>query len=441
MITEEQARTALPDRGWLRQYVDYATSITDAHIAYHIAAGLSVLSQTLPISFIIPAGRIRGNVYAMIVGPSTKSRKTTAVRIAQDILRRANPQTIMARPGSEERFVDSLVENPQQILFVGEGGVFFGGMENGYLRALKDRITDVYDCQPQARETVSGRKGRSENRVQENPRFSLLIAIADAYLEAHTSDEDWHTGMLARFFTVYAQRERTRPQIGVSDAEEERLANILKTYMAFGSGEGRDAFGGAPPVCLGFDDEAQRMWEVWFAAKDKIVGARTVEATIERSQDMAWKIAGLLAWDYGQARSGRDWYITADVLKPALAITELHIASAIEIGDTLSTDRDMRIMRRVFQAVDETPTPISKILRRAKVTNRVGDEMLNSLARQRRIELCDALDGDRAFRSLESKTGETRARVEEALGIKFTKGVDLFGDALSSDVRGKDLFG
>jgi hypothetical protein len=277
--------------------------------------------------------------------------------------------------------------------------------------------------------------------VQENPRFSILIAIADSYLESNTSDEDWLTGMLARFFTVYANRERTRTKIGSRAGEEERLANILKAYIAVGSGAGRDAFSGAPPACLGFDDEANRMWEQWFEAKDKIVGARTVEATIERSQDVAWKIAGLLAWDYGQARSGRDWYITADVLKPALAMAELHIASAIEIGETLSTDRDMRILRRVYQAIETTSTPVAKVYRRAKVTARVAEEMIKTLLTQRRIELTDGVNGERSYRRLEGlKNGEAKPEEIEEVTIKFTKGIDLFA-APPPVLVAKDLFG
>jgi hypothetical protein len=447
VISETQALAALPDRGWLRRYVDYAISITDANAAYHIAAGLALLSQTLPISFLIPDGKIRGNFYALIVGPSTKSRKTTAVKIASSILSMAAPERIMASPGSEQRFIDSLVENPQQLLFVGEGGPFFSSMETGYLRVLKDRITEVYDCGRIARETVSNKK--SQGRFQDNPRFSILVGIADAYLEGHTSDEDWMSGMLARFFTVYAQRERTRKKIGSNKEEEQTLANTLKDYATLGQQlAGGDMFAPRVADCLGFDDEATAIWERWFDETSVRKGSRTVEATIERSQDMAWKIAGLLAWDYGQARSGSDWYITADCLKPALAMTELHIASAITIGDTLSTDRDMRILRRVYQSIGDAPTPISSIFRGAQVTSRIGEEMIKTLLVHKKIQLAEADGGERKF----TKTIDIGAMVKSgstaAVPVMMfdTAAGDLFGENQTpvTEVAAKavgDLFG
>ena len=392
MITEAQALAALPDRGWLRQYVDYATSITDANAGYHIAAGLAVLAQSVPISFIIPDGKIRANFYGLIVGSSTRSRKTTAAKIAKSILNLAIPEREMPAPGSEQRFVDALVENPQQIWIVTEGGPFFSSMESGYLRVLKDRITEAYDCGRLARETVKGKRV-----FQDNPRFSLLVAIADTYLEMNTSDEDWMSGMLARFFTIYANRERTRTRVGSNKPEEQRLADVLKGMTQYSSRLGDPFTYDRPSECLGFDADANVMWEEWFGRVNDMDSARTVQAALDRAQDMAWKIAGLLAWDYGDARSGQDWYITPDVLKPALAMTDLHVQSVVAIGDTLSSDRDMRILRRLYTAIGNAPTPLSTIFRKAQVTNRIGEEMIKTLLAHKRIQIASSGGEERSY--------------------------------------------
>lgn len=403
MITERQAYEALPRLGWLREYVDYASGVTDAHIAYHIACGLCVLSQAIPVGFVIPDGKVRGNFYAMLVGESTESRKTYAIEIANAIMQIALPDRIMANPGSEQKFVDALVDNPQQILFQAEGGPFFSSMESGYLRVLKDRLTQVYDCTRIARDTVTAKK--NVTRFQDNPRFSLLVGISPSYLEGHTTDEDWTSGMLARFYTVLTKRERERARAGSNTTEERRLAGVLSEYADMASSAIV-----APTYCLGYDETADRMWREW---TQKIlpaagIASRTVKATVARGIQMAQKIALLLAWDLGEARRGVDWRITAECLAPAVAMAELHIVSAIEVGRTLSSDRDMRTMRRVKEAIaSDRYTPISRIFREAQVTNRIGEEMLRSLLTQRIIELGPPEDDERTFRRLDRVNGVT----------------------------------
>lgn len=431
MITEAQALAALPDRGWLRRYVEHGASITDCHLGFHIVAGLAVLSQSVPISYLIPDGYIRANVYGLIVGESTESRKTTAVNIAERVLKLAKPEAVMSNVGSEQRLVDSIVENPQQLLFIGEGGSFLGQMESGYLRNMKERLAEIYDCRRLARETVKGKK-----ISQDDPRLSLLIGIADSFLEAHTEDADWTGGFLARFFTIYGKRERTRRRAGSNEQEEVQLAEELKRLLPFQSG---DAFGPRMSgVCLGLDEGADKLWGEWFDQTSKINAARTVKSAVGRSQGMALKIAGLLAWDFGMARTGSDWYITEEVLRPALAITDLHISSVLTIGETISTDRDMRILRRVLQTIGPDPTPVSAIYRNAQVTQRIGDEMIKTLMTHKRIELASSGESERSFRRID---GNGVVEIGSKAPLRVVSGA---GDPFADDapkLKASDLFG
>ena len=47
MLTEREVWDALPPSGFLRSYVEYASQCTDAHVAYHLAGGLTMLTQTV----------------------------------------------------------------------------------------------------------------------------------------------------------------------------------------------------------------------------------------------------------------------------------------------------------------------------------------------------------------------------------------------------------
>ena len=144
MISEQEVWDALPSRGFLRSYVEYASTTTDANIAYHVAAGLSILSQTVPTDFCVPyASPLWGNMFSLIVGDSSKSRKTASINVAQRILRDAIPGSVGEVPGSQEGLYEGLRAQPRQLIIYGEFGEFLAKAEQGDMAAvqfLTDRI-------------------------------------------------------------------------------------------------------------------------------------------------------------------------------------------------------------------------------------------------------------------------------------------------------------
>ena len=64
----------------------------------------------------------------------------------------------------------------------------------------------------------------------------------------------------------------------------------------------------------------------------------------------------------------------------AIALTELHIQSVIEIADSLAPDRDARDERAVLRAFSgDVPITWSEALRRSKLNSRRGQEAFRTL--------------------------------------------------------------
>jgi hypothetical protein len=71
----------------------------------------------------------------------------------------------------------------------------------------------------------------------------------------------------------------------------------------------------------------------------------------------------------------------------AIALTELHIESVIEIADGLAPDRDARDERAMLRAFDEAkPRAYGEALRLAKLNNRRGKEAFSTLMEKGLIE-------------------------------------------------------
>lgn len=395
MITEKQVVAAVPSHGFLREYVRFAAKSCDCHAAYHLLGGLTLLSMTIPQEFFFPygAGETRSNFYGLAVGESSRSRKTAAVQLAERMLQKVAPDCVMPRPGSPQVLIDSIVERPQQTVFYPEFGAFLSATESGYLRPLRTDYTELYDCTPLARDTVDKRR-RNKRATQDNPRLSMLAAVAPGFLEGHTLAHDWTEGFLARFLTMYAEREREKDLPPYLPKSFEALVRMLEEY--------RDTWLGldSPPLpCQGFSDDAVALWRAWSKRSERAVEGSPwlVRAAVSRAQGHARKIAPLIEWDLGAPRTGRPWSVSAEALASATAIAQLHIHSVMELAKGLAPDEAMQIRRRVLRAVKTEPTLYGRIIAEAQITARRGMEMIDTLLEEGLIMRVQRHDGKRCY--------------------------------------------
>jgi hypothetical protein len=385
MLTESEVLAALPSHGFLRAYVEYAAGRTDANLAYHLAGGLMLLSQAVPIDYAMPWGSpVYGNVYGMVVGGSSKSRKTSALNIAARLLQEALPSSLQETPGSTEGLIESLRREPKQVVLYPEFGEFLAKAEEGYFLTMKTLLTSLWDAMPVGRALASGSKGQIQK-----PRLSVTAAVATDLLERHTEEADWTGGFVARFLTFYAEPERHFTTPPMDDIQTKHsLAEWLRGLADF-TVPMQDGDAASPPgICKGMTPEAQRLWTAWAEEEaKKTKGANTrVAASIARATSHAGKVAILLSWDIGRARSGETWHIGEAEVSSALAITSLHIKSVLELGDRVTGSRDMRDRRAVLNAVStSSPTPLGVIIKRASLLKRRVVEVLDSLVEEQAV--------------------------------------------------------
>ena len=387
MLTEAEVRDALPTGGFVRKYVDFAESFTDANIAYHLAAALSCLTQAVPSTYCVPwANRVYANLFSMIVGASTKSRKSTAINLARRIVTEAIPGCVGEVPGSQEGLLESLRAQQKQIVFYSEFGAFLAKAEDGYMMSMKTTLTDLFDCTPQGRATANKRKG-----IIQDPRLSIFAGVATDLLERHTEQADWMGGFLARFLTFYAEPEREMPTVEVED--EELLQTVIEWLRRIASHTG------VVGRCLWLDQTGKDLYNDWYAdlRNRRDVGNKRVQAALNRSPSIVARVALLLSYDTGPGRGKDQWYVQARELECALKITNLHIKSVLELGERVTGSKDMRDRATVLRTVAVDPTPIGYIIRESDMLKRRVDEIIATLMEERVIGR-ESIDGHIHYR-------------------------------------------
>jgi len=404
VLTEAAVLKAIPKRGFVHDYVHYGMRGTDAHAAYHVGAAFTTLAQTCPIDYHFPFGaqKVFSNLYALSVGASTKSRKSASISIARDLLKNAVPSSIGDTPGSREALIDSLKSQSRQLVMYSEFGSFLASAEKGYLVPLKTAYTEAWDATPISRSLV--RNARSGENTEADPRLSLLAGSTLDYLERHTDVADWTGGFMARFLTFYCKRERTYSIPPGDMAERVKLIAHLKAINESFILRGQ---------CLGFDQHARAMWDDWyFTTQEDDDGQSEIEAAVARGPSQAIKLALLLAWDYGRARSGEHFYVTEEELGPAIQIAKLHTESVLEIGDHLAPDRDMRDRRRVLEVIKKRaprPAALPKVIRESKLLRRRVMELLETLLEEKTIASVATSEGTSYFITPQKKVVEEAA--------------------------------
>jgi hypothetical protein len=429
VLSEATVLKAIPNRGFVHDYVHYGMRGTDAHAAYHVGAALATLAQTCPIDYHFPFGaqKIYSNIYALSVGASTTSRKSASISIARDLLKEAVPSGIGDTPGSREALIDSLKLCARQLVMYSEFGSFLASAEKGYLVPLKTAYTEAWDATPISRALVRTR-GSGESS-EADPRLSMLAGCTLEYLERHTDIADWTGGFMSRFLTFYCKRERIYTIPPGDAAERVKLIAHLKAINSSFILRGQ---------CLGFDAHASKMWDTYYHASqyESDDDSHTeIESAVARAPSQALKIALLLAWDFGRARSGEHFYITTEELGSAIAIANMHTESVLEIGTKLAPDRPMRDRRRVLDIIARRKpktVSFSQVLRESRLLRRPLMEIIETLMEEKSIGAVAAQGGGTAYYVTPQRVQADRAMAATEPDMRPDAKVLLFAPAAAA---------
>jgi len=325
----------------------------------------------------------------MVVGEQGMDHKTTAIKVLYRLLQQAAPDRRVAHPGSAEGFVEQLAETPQQILIYEDLATLFMATKSrsggNYMSQLKGYLLTAFDCDP-----ISRRTKKAIDRVDE-PRLSILGAVNRPILDQYTDPEDFGTGYMSRFMAIYARRERNIPLLrGVMPDVEEwlvdwmgRMANLATTEEAWGRCTGITH--SAAKRLIAFDDAVA-------ASRPALPFPERANGPLARARTHSLKIAMLLAlssgygWATGPGTTPPDWVLTDAILKPALQIGLISMASGIVLASSSAATLDMVQRQQVLDTIGEEWTPEHLILRGGRVLKRKANEILNTLLHERRVE-------------------------------------------------------
>ena len=216
-------------------YIEYGQESTDAPLIYHKALAYLIASSLLGrfvkvITSYSPTG-LAPNLWVLLIGPSRIARKTTAMRLAVNVIKAVEPTLVMPASFTPEALYEMFNNmNPgDAVVWVkDELGGFFKNLEKKYMYGVRELLSSLY--------VGHGETRRLRNLTLKIPDNIYVTAVGTMPTPPHNylDEEDFESGFMNRWILAYASmRERRLPLLHQSQRAESLLKDLIQIIKGY----------------------------------------------------------------------------------------------------------------------------------------------------------------------------------------------------------------
>lgn len=249
-LTGGRLDLVIPEKGFLKDYDAFAHPLTEAPRIFHLFTSLTVLGSVCgrKVWFQLGNQRLFPNLWVILVAPSSRYRKSTAICIGQSLLRSLDKDLVYPLEFTQEAFLELLEKHPRGLFCWPEFGGALEQFNRSYMAGTKELLTNLFDCPP-----LVDRLLRKQKIVIEDPCVSILSASTIDWLNTKLQEQDVMSGFLARFVYVTTNEKPDLKPFPPAPVEIER-ENLLRQLTEI------SRIGG--PFKL--TRNAKRLYEEWY---------------------------------------------------------------------------------------------------------------------------------------------------------------------------------
>lgn len=325
-LSEDEERIVSETTTFLDGYVAWAGQRTDAPHIYHRNLGLTLLScvygNKARLNF--QHGKEPLNLWLILLGDTTVSRKTTSVRLMEEVLEiyedymgtrvdigaDFSPEALTKKLGERDGLVSMINRDEVQ-------GFFKAVLGKKYMSDALDVLTNLYGGK--VKQVLRTNKDTAQER-RANTVFNLLLyGIADQTAR-ELNEENFHSGFLQRFTWVISPdipltADRLRNKQGslddLTDNGQDAWAQNTAVQMMDRVGKMDYANG-----YIFFEDDAFDRVAAWkehviFNLLEEGDDRKTYTPTIQRMEMHIYRAAALLAMHDGMEKVTMPYVLTA----------------------------------------------------------------------------------------------------------------------------------
>lgn len=378
---------------FIDRYREWASEATDAVVEFHDLSASILLSTIVASSVRLETSNVPmvPNLWGMILGDSTLSRKTTAMRMVTDIIASIDPEIIVATDGSAEGLLTGLETRPHKtsLFYKDEVSGFFESINHrDYLSAMPEIMSALYDVPP-----LMNRRLRKETIRIESPVFIFFGGgVRDKVYEALT--ENYVTqGFLPRFLIASGDTDlnklrRTGPptEAGLSKRASIKT-EVDDLYEAYATDVTQHIGGQAIQIPLRVNAILTNdAWERYGDIESMMVNAAYVSSipnlalpTFERLSRSLLKLALVIGASRQTPKDQSIMIEERDVLTAAYYVQQWGVNS-IEAILNAGKKVSEKLLDKLVRAIRENPGILrSTIMQHYHLSKREADDILGTL--------------------------------------------------------------
>jgi hypothetical protein len=270
---------------FIKNYIEHTVN-QESPTVFHTWVGLTMLSAAIHRRCYLDRGftKLYPNVYAILVGPSGRQKKTTSIKIGLRLLEesKADVKVFLERMTPEGLMMSlnrvnvqgSLITQDSSLLAVAPELTTMVGGDKTQASKMISYLTTWYDC-PDLFQYITASRGQLDYH---NLYISFLAASAEEYLGI--IPQDAQAGFLSRVVFVYSKERKRIPQPTMGPHRQylvDTLAQVAKLQGEFT-----------------LEKDAWEYYDDWYMNIPTVNDPRQ-GGFVERIGDHALKVACLLA--------------------------------------------------------------------------------------------------------------------------------------------------
>ena len=181
---------------FLREFVRYVGTRTDAPADFHLHSGMVALAAAIGNKVWCDgwSRHVYPNLWVVNIAPSGFG-KSVPLDMAQSILQQARlGQRVLPSSFSQEGLSKALEQQPSSVWFIQEFAAFQGMLNRSYNDGMMQWLTDIYDVPEEYTRTLMSGIARLRS-----PAVSILAASSPDWFAASFKESALRGGFLARF--------------------------------------------------------------------------------------------------------------------------------------------------------------------------------------------------------------------------------------------------
>ena len=376
-----------PEDHFLSRWISYGDARTDAAHEYHEAVGLALLAAATPTvrAQLLPYPTGLGtNLYELLVGVSTTTRKSTAKDLGQDIQRRAIPNSLTSDHFSPESFIEQLAGRPYDTmtLYVDEFAELMDKLHHAkHMAGLRGLLLSVYSgadytYRRRSKRRTGGEMEKDEDKI-ESPHLNVLGCTTPAVFSV-LREADVVSGLLPRFAIVMPSAKPARRPFheagNVIATDREELITWLAKLHAWSTESDRRVI---------FDTGVLDRLDGFAAQVETTAGTQsdTGRAMLQRLTPMVVKVAMLVAAGDPTTPEGHVLDVRLVDAEAAISIATRWQADALAFAARIGESEFERKLDRAHRLVQRR-RQVRRIVvaRTVKVDRRTLDLIRDTLA-------------------------------------------------------------